>query len=177
MIGIFFEDGEIAGGGFVAGLAAGDGAVDADFVADHEIDALAGDGDDDCDVGFIRCDGVEDTRSGPGRLLSVDEFFGGLHPGMGKPLGARGARAEGGDGQGGGEAIEGAPEKGGKAEELGIWVVQGAGKEHTLTGLWPRKHAVHAENRRPPTAGAGRAEWLRRALDLPRSFKCATYSH
>ena len=108
MIGVLFEDGEFAGGGFVAGLPAGDGAVDADLIADHKINTLAGDIDDDCDVGFVRRYGVEDARGGPGRVLFVDEFVGGFHPGMGEPLGA-GRRWDGaGQGQGGGEEIEGA---------------------------------------------------------------------
>jgi hypothetical protein len=62
-------------------------------------------------------------------------------------------------------------------EGAGFWVVQVAGKEHTLTGLWPSKNADHADKRSHPVASAGGAGWPRRIPVLPRVFKCATYFH
>ena len=83
MIRVFFEHGEFAGGGSVAGLAAGDGAVDADFFAAHEINALMGDGDDDVGIVLRHC--REDARGGSGRVLSADEFFRRLHARAAEP--------------------------------------------------------------------------------------------
>jgi len=106
MVWVFFEDCEAPGGGFVAGLAAGDGAVNADFVANHEIDALVRDGDDD--MGIVLRHHVEDARSGPGRVLFVDEFAGGLHPRMIEKLRGCVRRAgEGSDGQEDGQKLTG----------------------------------------------------------------------
>ena len=80
MIRVLFKDGEVTGWGFMAGLAARYRGVDADFVAKHQVSALAGDGDDDVRVVLSHL--VQDARGGPGRVLFVDEFPGGLHTGM-----------------------------------------------------------------------------------------------